>query len=341
MSKRTALTYLITSILIVILAVSIFKRKHPEEIKYTKLLMGTIVEITLVGDNVELLNNAKDAAFLEVQRLESLMSSYKDSSDISKINAAAGKKQVRVSEEVVEVIENAKKISDMTDGAFDITVGVLGKAWRFTNDDKGEPIPPAKQVVEQLLPFIDYRQTTLDKDLRTVKLNKEGMMLNLGGIAKGYIVGKAVDAIKRKGIKKGIVHAGGDMFVFRDDEDTGWKIGIKHPRKKDKILGTITISNGAISTSGDYERFFIKDGVRYHHILDPKTGFPASRTQAVTIVAKDPVMADALSTAVFIMGSEKGMVLIERLSDVEGLIVDSDGSISISTGLKEKFIVER
>ncbi|MBI5681578.1 MAG: FAD:protein FMN transferase [Deltaproteobacteria bacterium] len=341
MNKRAALTYLmVTAVVVVILAVSLLKKK-PEQIKYTQLLMGTIVEITLVGNNIELMNNAKDSAFKEIQRLESLMSHYQDASEVSRTNREAGREQVKVSQEVIEVIASAKKVSEMTDGAFDITMGVLGKAWHFTNDDKGEPLPPAKKDIEHLLPLIDYRQIIIDKESKTVKLNKQGMQINLGGIAKGYIVAKAVDEIKKKGIKKGVVHAGGDMFVFQDNEDTPWKIGIRHPRNKDAILGTITISNGAVATSGDYERFFVKDGIRYHHIMNPKTGFPVSWTQSVTIVAKDAVMADALSTAVFVMGTEKGMDLIERLPDIEGLIVDADGRIKVSSGLKEKITMER
>ncbi|MBI5893748.1 MAG: FAD:protein FMN transferase, partial [Deltaproteobacteria bacterium] len=173
-----------------------------------------------------------------------------------------------------------------------------------------------------------------DRNSNTVKLGRKGMRINLGGIAKGYIVSQAAEKIKSKGIKKGIIHAGGDMFVFNESDNKPFKIGIQHPREKDKIIGTIEILNGAVATSGDYERFFIKDGIRYHHIMDPKTGFPASKIRAVTIVAKDGTMADAISTAVFVMGLEDGMKLIEKLPDIEGLIIDANGNVHLSSGLK-------
>lgn len=332
---RRQLTYiLVVSIVVLILAASILRKNQSAEIKYTRLLMGTIVEITLHGNDEQLLKLASDAGFAEIKRLEALMSHYKDDSDVARINKDAGKEPVKVSQETIDVIETAKKASEMSSGAFDITMGALGKVWHFTKDDKGEPVPPAKYEIETLLPLIDYQQIIIDENSNTVKLGRNGMRINLGGIAKGYIVSKAVEKIKSKGIKKGIIHAGGDMFVFNESDDKPFKIGIRHPREKDKIIGTIEISNGAVATSGDYERFFIKDGTRYHHIMNPKTGFPASKVQAVTIVAKDGTMADAISTAVFVMGLEDGMKLIEKLPGLAGLIVDADGNIHLSSGLK-------
>ncbi len=337
-SKKSTLTYiLVVLIVILILAVSILRKNQSIEIKYTQLLMGTVVDITLYGNDEQLLKLASDAGFAEIKRLEALMSHYKEDSDVSRINRYAGKNTVTVSPETIEVIETAKKISEISSGAFDITMGVFGKAWRFTKDDNAGPIPPAKKDVEPLLTLIDYKQIIIDKITGTVKLGKEGMRINLGGIAKGYIVSKAVGAIKTKGIKKGIVHAGGDMFIFNEIDNKPFKIGIQHPREKDKVIGTIDIFNGAVATSGDYERFFIKDGIRYHHIMDPKTGFPASKVRAVTIVADNGTMADALSTAVFVMGLEDGMNLIEKLPDIQGLIIDENGNVHQSKGLKNAF----
>lgn len=334
-SKKSILTYLLVIfVAVLILAVSIIRKNQSAEIKYTRLLMGTVVEITLYGNDEQLLKPASDAGFEEIKRLEALMSHYQDDSDVSRINKNAGKEPVKVSQETIDVIETAKKASEMSSGAFDITMGVLGKVWHFTKDDKGEPVPPEKEDVEPILPFIDYKQVIIDKDTSTVKLGRNGMRINLGGIAKGYIVSKAVEKIKAKGIKKGIIHAGGDMFVFNESQDKPFKIGIRHPREQGKIIGTIEILSGAVATSGDYERFFIKDGIRYHHIMNPKTGFPASKVQAVTIVFKDGTLADGLSTAVFVMGLEDGMKLIEKLPGVEGLIVDADGNTHLSSGLK-------
>src|SRR3990170_1462509 len=169
-----------------------------------------------------------------------------------------------------------------------------------------------------------------------VGLAKKGMALNLGGVAKGYIVDMAAGVLKAHGVKSAVVHAGGDMFVFQEDRTDPFTIGIQHPRKKGELLGEAHVYNGAVPTSGDYERYFEKDGVRYHHILDPKTGFPAKGTQSVTIIAEDPTSADALSTAVFVMGPEKGMELIERLEGVEGVFVHENGKVRTSSGFEGK-----
>ena len=326
---------LVAAIVAVILAVSILRKDPSVEIKYTRLMMGTVVEIILNGYSEQVIKDAADAGFAEIKRLESLMSHYQDSSDVSKINKGAGMEPVMVSPEVIEVVETSRRISEMSSGAFDITMGVLGSVWHFTKDDGGEPLPPASEEVTPLLKLVNFNQVIVDRDALTVKLAKEGMRINLGGVAKGYIVSKAVDIVKRKGIKKGIIQAGGDMFMFNETDDKPFRIGIRNPREENKVVGTIDITNGATATSGDYERFFIKDGVRYHHIIDPKTGFPAAKVQSVTIVAKDGTTADAVSTAVFVMGKEEGMKLIEKLPDAEGLIIDADGNITMSSGFNE------
>ncbi|MBI3752808.1 MAG: FAD:protein FMN transferase [Deltaproteobacteria bacterium] len=326
-----------TIFVFIIIALAVYN-KRPSETKYTRLLMGTVVEITLVGGDETGLTSAADAAFDEMQRLEHLLSRYRDDSDVARINRAAGKEAAVVSKETMDVIEASLKVSQYSHGAFDITMGVLGNLWHFTADDRGAMTPPPQQEAAKLLPLIDYRRIIIDKKNSTVKLARPGMKIDLGGIAKGYIVGRAVDVLKRHGIKKGIVHAGGDMVVFQEPDDEPWLIGIQDPRNKDRLIGTIKAYNTAISTSGDYERFFIKDGVRYHHIMDPSTGFPANKCRGVTIVAKDSTMADALSTAIFVLGPDDGMKLIEKLPDAQGLIIDANGRITVSAGLKGKVI---
>ena len=333
-SKSTTAAIAIVILVFTIIAIAIYNKK-PSEIKYTRTLMGTVVEITLIGSDDARLNAAAEAAFDEIKRLEGLMSHYKDDSDVAKINRAAGKEAITISKETMDVIDASLKLSQITNGTFDITMGVLGKVWHFTKDDRGEMTVPSQAEVEKLLPLIDYRQIIIDKKNNTAKLAKQGMRINLGGIAKGYITGKAVEMLKRHGIKKCIVHAGGDMVVFQEANDTPWLIGIQDPRNKDKLIGTIGAVNTAIATSGDYERFFIKDNIRYHHIIDPSTGFPAEKSTVVTITAKDPMLADALSTAVFVMGPIDGMKLIEELPDVEGLIIGADKTITMSSGFKE------
>lgn len=333
-SNKIITAIAVTACVFFIILLSVYNKK-PAEIKYTRLLMGTVVEITIAGSDETRLNAAAADAFDEIKRLEGLMSHYKDNSDVSRINKAAGKEAQVIANETMDVINASIKVSQITGGAFDITMGVLGNLWRFTKDDNGDFTPPSEEEVKKLLPLIDYRLIIIDKKNNTVKLAKQGMKINLGGIAKGYIVGKAAEVLKKRGIKKGIVHAGGDMAVFQEPGDAPWLIGIQDPRDKDKLVGTIRAYNTAVSTSGDYERFFIKDGVRYHHIMDTSTGFPANKCRAVTILAKDSTLADALSTAIFVMGHDEGMKLIEKLPDVAGLIIDSDGRITVSSRLKE------
>ena len=328
-------TVAIAAIILVfsIVALSVYNKK-PIEVNYSRVLMGTVVDITITGGDEARLNSAAEAAFAEIKRLEGLMSHYKEDSDVGRINAAAGKEAAHVSIETFEVIEAALEVSHLSSGAFDVTMGALGKAWHFTKDDEGAMSPPSKEEVKTILQLVDYRQIILDKEHSAVKLAKEGMKINLGGAAKGYIVGRAAAVLKKNGVKKGIIHAGGDMVVFNETDASPRLIGIQDPRNKDKMIGTLKISNAAIASSGDYERFFIKDGKRYHHIMDPSTGFPADKSMAVTIAAKNPTFADALSTAVFVMGPIDGMKLIEELPDVEGLIISADGKITVSSGLK-------
>lgn len=317
--------------LLLAISVLLIWRQRPETVSYARPAMGTLVEITLMEGERERFDEAVDAAFGEIERLEALLSSYRPDSDISRINRNAGKGPLPVSPDTFEVTKEALRIAGLTNGAFDPTVGALAGVW----GPSGEMgIVPSKEKVERLLGLVDYRGVMLDEKGPSIALAREGMSLNLGGVAKGYIIGKAAEELKARGVARGIVRAGGDMVVFQDNGKP-FTIGIKHPRKEG-LLGELYIENGTAPTSGDYERFFEKDGVRYHHILDPRTGFPARGTQAVTLAAEDPATADALATGVFVMGPARGMELIERLEGVEGLIVDEAGAVRASSGFEGK-----
>ncbi len=336
MPKQRLSTYIIIAAsVLLLLGLSYFinSRKPSESVNYTKQAMGTLVELTLIDGDRKGFDEAAEAAFVEIERLEALLSSYRPESDISRIDQSAGQAPVEVAPEVVEVVAAALNVSRLSDGAFDPTVGVLAAVWG-PSGEKG--VVPSREELDKLLPLVDYRGVIVDEKADKVGLARKGMALNLGGVAKGYIVGKAAGVLKAHGVRRGIVHAGGDMYVFQEDRREPFKIGIQHPRKTGALLGEAYVYNGAVPTSGDYERFFEKDGVRYHHILDPKTGRPARGTQSVTLVAEDPTVADALSTAVFVMGPQRGMELIERLEGVEGVIVDGSGSVNISSGFKGK-----
>ena len=336
MPKQRFSTYIIISAsVITLLAAAYFinSRKPTESVNYTRSAMGTVVELTLMKGDQTRYDEAAEAAFAEIERLEALLSSYRPESDLSRINRSAGEAMVEVAPEVIAAVKAGLKVSLLSSGAFDPTVGVLAGVWG-PSGEKG--IVPSQDDLQRLLPLVDYRGVVVDEAAGKAGLAKRGMALNLGGVAKGYIAGRAAEVLKAHGVRRGIVHAGGDMFVFQEGREEPFTIGIQHPRKKGALLAEAYVYNGAVPTSGDYERYFEKDSVRYHHILDPKTGFPAQGTQSVTLVAQDPAMADALSTAVFVMGPVKGMELVERLEGVEGVIVDGDGNVKVSSGFEGK-----
>lgn len=333
-NKGSAPRYILAVAIVLLLLAASYTllKKEKESVVYTKTLMGTVVQLTLMDGEPERFDEAAEAAFNEISRLEEVFSSYKKESDVARINAAAGKGIVEVRPEFIEVVRKALLVAALSDGAFDPTVGTLGRVWG-PSGEKGEV--PGETGIKKLLPYVDYRDFIIDEQAGKAGLKREGMAINLGGVAKGYIVEKAALALEKKGVSRAIIHAGGDMVVFQRDREEPFKIGLQHPREK-KLLGEAYLYDGAVATSGDYERFFVKNGVRYHHILDPKTGFPARGSQSVTLIAKDPTTADALSTAVFVLGPEKGMALIEELENVEGVIVDEAGKVRVSKGFEGK-----
>ncbi len=304
---------------------------HPsaKEFSKTRILMGTFVEIKAYGDERQTVLRAIDRAFSEMERLEKMMSNYREDSEVSLVERMAPE-EVKVSPELFEVVSKAVKVSRLSDGAFDITVGTLGRVWDF---EKGRV--PERKELEALLPLVDYRKIELIPGRSAIRLERKGMSLTLGGIAKGYIVDRAMEVLRSEGIGDALINAGGDIRVM--GKGKRWRIGIQHPRKRNGLLGIIELSNGAVATSGDYERFFIKDGVRYHHILDPRTGMPARGVESVTILAPEAWYADALATAVFVLGRQRGMRLIEGLKGVEGMVVDERGRVWMSPGFKKLF----
>jgi len=300
---------------------------------YKHILMGTVVEITMMGGDASRYDKAARSAFDKIARLEKVFSSYDPKSAVSRISEHSGQ-PVKVPAEVITVVKKALKVARLSDGAFDPTVGAMAGIWGFSGEKKHLP---TQHEVDKVLPLVNYRNVLVDEKAGTITLLKKGMTLNLGGVAKGYIVEQAGRELSRNGVTRAIIKAGGDMFLVNNTGRLGnanFILGMQDPRHKDMIMGEAFSRYGAVATSGDYERYFMIDGKRYCHILDPETGFPARRSRAATIVAKDPTIADALSTAVFVMGPKKGLALIESLDGVEGVIVDSDGFIHNSSGFK-------
>lgn len=300
--------------------------------KRAQILMGTMVEITAVAPTEAIAQGALSTGFHEIRRLEELLSTWIETSELSRVNQAAGQAPVPVGAETFELLSRALQVADYTEGGFNIAIGPVVQLWKVTESSR---IPSAIEL-EIARQFIDYHLIRLDPNRRTVFLEKPGMRIDVGGIGKGYAAERAAAAMRGIGATGGLVALSGDFRVFgRRADGTTWPVGIQHPRAPGKILASLESTEEAVSTSGDYERFFIKDGVRYHHILDPRTLHPARLCQSVTIVGPDATLADALATGVFVMGPVRGLALVERLG-LGAVIVDAGGKVTVSARLRER-----
>jgi thiamine biosynthesis lipoprotein len=319
------------------LAVSCTKAESPAHalltLKRTQMHMGTLVSITAVGRTHEEANDAISAGFQEIHRLEQLLSTWIPSSDLSNVNAAAGAGAVKVSVETMAVVRKSLQVAEMTEGAFNIAIGPAVDAWNIS----AEPRLPTSEELAALKPLVELQYIHTDAWDRTIYLQKAGMRIDVGGIGKGYAADQAVDVMKKAGAVAGVVALAGDIKTFgRLPDGAAFPVGIRHPRKEGEILAQIDLRDEAISTAGDYERFFDKDGIRYHHILDPRTLQPARGCQSVSVIAKEGVLADGLDTGIFVLGAQRGMELVEQLQDVEAIIVDAEGQVLISSGLRNR-----
>jgi len=307
-------------------------------IKRSQYLMGTLVFVTGVAPDEETAKTAVAAGLAEIRRIEHLMSTWIPTSELSKVNAAAGKRPVPVGRENMEVLKDSLRMAELTEGGFNIAVGPAVAAWNVSQEGR----IPSQEELDAVRPLISLSQIDLDETAGTVFLKRMGMQIDVGGIGKGFAADLAVEVMKLSGATAGVVALSGDIRTFgRMPDQEQFVFGIQHPRKEQgQILGRIALENEAVSTAGDYQRFIMKDGIRYHHILDPTTLQPARGCQSVTVIAKDGVMADGLDTGIFVMGPEKGMALIESLPGVEGVIVNAQGEVMISSGLNTRFKVE-
>lgn len=312
----------------------------PKESLYRKnsIIMDTLVTITVVSDSRDRAEKAIEEAFRAIRKLEELLNFWSPDSEIAAIYKNAGIKPVKVSPDTLDIIDKAIFISEKTKGAFDPTIGPLMRLWDFK-----KKIRPDKLAIKKTLPLVNYSEMEIDRENSTAFLRKKGMSFDTGGIAKGYAADRAVNALKKTGIKAGLVAIAGDIRAFGlkpggKGSVSPWRIGIRNPRAKDKdndIMATIKLRDEAISTSGDYERFFIQNGVRYHHLLNPETGYPVSGCRSVSVIAKNSVLADGFATGVFIMGVKDGIKLLEELG-LEGIIVDRNGNLHMTDKIKER-----
>ena len=278
---------------------------------------------------------AFDAAIEEIKRIEALMTTWRDS-EVSRINAAAGKSPVKVSDETFNVIKEAVHTSEISEGTFDITFHTLHGLWKF--DEDLDPHPPADKDIKARLPFVGYRNIKLDEHEKTVMLAKDKTQIGLGGIAKGYAVDMAARVLEKAGLTSFFVQAGGDLLARGKKPDgSEWQAGIRDPRGPDgSYFAKLPLTDHAFSTAGDYERAYVVGGKRYHHIIDPRTGQPATACRSVTIWAPTALLADEIDDAVFILGPEKGMKLVESIEGVAAVIVDAKNNVGISKRLQGK-----
>ena len=313
----------------------------PGKIHYTAKAMGTFVNVWFWTDRQADAAKAAEDVFAEMKRLDGVMTNFVDTSEIGQINVNAGVAPVKVSDETIAVIERALDISRRSGGVFDISVGSFKGMWKFDEDMDGTLPDPAD--VERRRALVNYKDILVDKKAKTVFLKKKGMAITLGGIAKGYAVDKCVAILKKQGFTDFMFQAGGDMYIAGSKGPEPWVVGIRDPRgQRDEMFALEPVKDHSFSTSGDYERGFVKDGVRYHHILDPRDGQPAKASRSVTIRAKDAFTADAWSKVMFIYGVDKGLELIKqnKLDDFEVVWVDANNDVVMTPEIKKVLVIK-
>ncbi len=298
--------------------------------------MGTRVEVKIWYDDAREAAHLISLAMAEFDRIETAMSTYLADSEITRINEIAANKPATVSRELFDLIDRALQLSVTTNGAFDITYDSVGQLYDFRAG-----IHPAPEQIATHLDEIDYRHVQLDHETSTIRFGRAGVRVNLGGIAKGYAVESVIDLLRDAGVSHALATAGGDTRMLGDRGNGPWVIGVRDPDDKEGLVTRLALQDEAISTSGDYERFFIEDDVRYHHILNPSTGRSAGTVRSVTIIGPDATMTDGLSTSVFVLGADVGLKLIETIEGYEALVVDTEHRVLLSSGLDSSGLADR
>jgi thiamine biosynthesis lipoprotein len=323
--------------LLVVGLTAFFSVRRLQEYSSEQFLMDTLVSIKVYGDDPATLKAAVAAAYGEMSRISDLVDRFPQSgtadcqrSDVCRINESAGIKAVHVDADTLAMLLLAKKYHDLSAGAFDVTIGPVMDLWGFAESNPRVPAP--HRIVESLA-LVDNQSFVVNIQEQTVSLQRVGMKLDLGALAKGYATEKALQILEKHGIKKALIDAGGNIRVLGTNaRNTPWRIGIKDPRKGDALAAILPLQDTAAVTSGDYYRYFEANGKRYHHILDPRSGYPASENMTVTVVSKDAGLADVLSTTFFVLKGEQAVALAEKLG-VELFLVNADGRILHTPGL--------
>jgi thiamine biosynthesis lipoprotein len=293
-------------------------------------IMGTRITVELWAEDAASAQAPIEAVLAEMRHVDETMSTYKPTSEISLVNAHAAAGPVHISKELFDLLATALEYSRLTDGAFDITYASVGYLYDFR-----KRVRPDQAAIDKALPAVNYEHVVLDPRAQTVAFSRPGVRIDLGGIAKGHAVDRGIDVLKSLGVTHAFVSAGGDSRIVGDRFGKPWVVGIRDPRKgPDAVLLRVPLVDAAISTSGDYERFFDEGGVRYHHIIDPHTGRSASKVRSATVIAATATRTDGLSKTAFVLGAQRAMEIYERLGDVDAVIVAPEGEVLYSKGMR-------
>ena len=301
--------------------------------KKSMRLMGNHFEITVVGRDEQWANEKIDLGVKEIQRIEKLLTTYAEDSETNLINANAGIAPVRVSEEIILLIERALRISSVTQGAFDLSYGSIDKSlWNF---DTTMTSLPSRAIAKQSVRLINYKNIIIDKEASTVFLKQQGMRIGFGGIGKGYAAEQAKNVMRAAGVESGVVNASGDLTTWGLMPDGNkWTIGIVNPEMASSVFSYMNVSGLSVATSGNYEKYIMIDGVKYSHTINPKTGLPVTGIKSVTIVSTNAEIADAMATPVMIMGIEAGLDMINQINDIEAIVIDDNNVLYATKNIK-------
>lgn len=292
-------------------------------------IMGTRIAVELWHEDPSVARQCSENVFKEMHRIDALMSPYKEDSQLTRLNNEAASHPVMVGDELYSLIETASKFSRLSDGAFDITFAAVGKMY-----DYRQKVRPSDETINTQLEAVNYRHIVLNPVEKSIAYKHPDVTIDLGGVAKGYAVDNAIRILSVCGITHAMVSAGGDSRILGNRRGRPWMMGIQHPRNKSKLALVLPLSDAAISTSGDYERYFMEDGKRYHHIISPDSGHSARETISASVIGPDATSTDALSTTLFILGAGSGIKLIETLPGFDAIIIDSEGVVHYSSGLQ-------
>src|SRR5262245_24705851 len=292
-------------------------------------IMGTRITVELWADDKAKGQAAIEAVLAEMRRVDESMSTYKPTSEVSLVNARAAQEPVKISPELFDLLNTALDYSRVTDGAFDITYASVGYLYDFRKH-----VHPDEKEIKAALPGVNYRHVVLDPQQQTVRFTQPGVRIDLGGIGKGHSVDRGIALLQGRGISHALVTAGGDSRIIGDRFGKPWVVGIRHPDRKDEVIARIPLEDAAISTSGDYERYFDEDGVRYHHIIDPHTGQSARKVRSATIIGPTATRTDGLSKTAFVLGAEKAIEIYNRIDGIDAIVVKPDGTVLYTKGLE-------